>query len=157
RCSCWRSRYAARVARAAGLVDGRSGRCGVAFCAWCHTWSFPAWRLGWSVCCRSCGTTAAAVAGRDGDDGRARRLRCVPPRPPRRPPGFPQGVTGTSAGMATGDATSPSVRAPGIVLGVGLGGFVDGILLHQLLQWHHMLTGTDTDNVGIPSYDPTTV
>lgn len=31
-------------------------------------------------------------------------------------------------------------RAPGILLGVGLGGFVDGILLHQILQWHHMLT-----------------
>jgi uncharacterized membrane protein len=31
-------------------------------------------------------------------------------------------------------------RAPGILLGIGLGGFVDGIVLHQLLQWHHMLT-----------------
>jgi uncharacterized membrane protein len=31
---------------------------------------------------------------------------------------------------------------PGFVLGVGLGGFVDGIVLHQVLQWHHMLTGT---------------
>ncbi len=30
----------------------------------------------------------------------------------------------------------------GILLGVGLGGFVDGILLHQILQWHHMLTST---------------
>jgi uncharacterized membrane protein len=30
--------------------------------------------------------------------------------------------------------------APGVVLGIGLGGFVDGILLHQILQWHHMLT-----------------
>ncbi|MBD2412025.1 hypothetical protein FACHB389_13995 [Nostoc calcicola FACHB-389] len=28
----------------------------------------------------------------------------------------------------------------GIVLGLGLGGFIDGILLHQLLQWHHMLS-----------------
>jgi len=27
-------------------------------------------------------------------------------------------------------------------MGLGLGGFVDGILLHQILQWHHMLTGT---------------
>ena len=26
-------------------------------------------------------------------------------------------------------------------MGIGLGGFVDGILLHQILQWHHMLTG----------------
>lgn len=30
--------------------------------------------------------------------------------------------------------------AAGIVIGVGLGGFVDGILLHQLLQWHNMLS-----------------
>jgi uncharacterized membrane protein len=30
----------------------------------------------------------------------------------------------------------------GILLGIGLGGFVDGIVLHQLLQWHHMLTST---------------
>jgi len=26
------------------------------------------------------------------------------------------------------------------VLGLGLGGFFDGIVLHQLLQWHHMLS-----------------
>jgi uncharacterized membrane protein len=32
---------------------------------------------------------------------------------------------------------------PGLLLGVGLGGFVDGIVLHQILQWHHMLTATD--------------
>jgi uncharacterized membrane protein len=31
-------------------------------------------------------------------------------------------------------------RAPGLLL--GLGGFVDGILLHQILQWHHMLSDT---------------
>ncbi len=35
---------------------------------------------------------------------------------------------------------APGITAPGIVLGVGLGGFVDGIVLHQILQWHHMLT-----------------
>jgi uncharacterized membrane protein len=33
-------------------------------------------------------------------------------------------------------------RLPGILLGIGLGGFVDGILLHQILQWHHMLSDT---------------
>ena len=27
-------------------------------------------------------------------------------------------------------------------MGIGLGGFIDGILLHQVLQWHHMLTDT---------------
>ena len=31
--------------------------------------------------------------------------------------------------------------AAGILFGLGLGGFVDGIVLHQLLQWHHMLSG----------------
>ena len=30
--------------------------------------------------------------------------------------------------------------AAGILLGLGLGGFFDGILLHQVLQWHHMVT-----------------
>lgn len=28
----------------------------------------------------------------------------------------------------------------GILFGLGLGGFFDGIVLHQVLQWHHMLT-----------------
>ena len=27
---------------------------------------------------------------------------------------------------------------PAFVLGVGLGAFVDGIVFHQILQWHHM-------------------
>lgn len=39
------------------------------------------------------------------------------------------------------DATAPP-RAPAFLAGIGLGGFVDGIVLHQILQWHHMLTGT---------------
>jgi uncharacterized membrane protein len=27
-----------------------------------------------------------------------------------------------------------------ILLGIGLGGFFDGIVLHQVLQWHHMVS-----------------
>lgn len=49
------------------------------------------------------------------------------------------------------------LAAPGMVLGAGLGGFVDGILLHQVLQWHHLLSSTDTDNVGIPHQPTNTV
>jgi uncharacterized membrane protein len=37
------------------------------------------------------------------------------------------------------DQTLP-VQLPGVMLGVGLGGFFDGIFLHQLLQWHHMFS-----------------
>lgn len=29
---------------------------------------------------------------------------------------------------------------PTLVVGIGLGGFFDGILLHQILQWHHLLS-----------------
>jgi uncharacterized membrane protein len=29
---------------------------------------------------------------------------------------------------------------PSLLLGIGLGGFIDGIVLHQILQWHHILT-----------------
>jgi uncharacterized membrane protein len=32
------------------------------------------------------------------------------------------------------------VIAPGLVIGAGLGGFVDGIVFHQILQWHGMLS-----------------
>lgn len=33
-----------------------------------------------------------------------------------------------------------AIISSGILLGAGLGGFVDGILLHQILQWHNMLS-----------------
>jgi uncharacterized membrane protein len=35
-------------------------------------------------------------------------------------------------------ATFPT--SAGILFGLGLGGFFDGIVLHQVLQWHHMLS-----------------
>ena len=35
-----------------------------------------------------------------------------------------------------------AVAGPGVLLGLGLGGFVDGIVLHQLLQWHHLISST---------------
>lgn len=41
----------------------------------------------------------------------------------------------TSAGSGR---TFPT--AAGIFLGLGIGGFFDGIVLHQVLQWHHLLT-----------------
>jgi uncharacterized membrane protein len=50
-----------------------------------------------------------------------------------------------------------SLRLPGTVLGLGLGGFLDGILLHQVLQWHHMLSNTGQDNLGLRAYPVDTV
>ncbi len=38
--------------------------------------------------------------------------------------------------MSTDEATGG--RTAAIVLGLGLGGFVDGILLHQIAHWHNM-------------------
>lgn len=31
--------------------------------------------------------------------------------------------------------------AAGLLLGAGMGGFVDGIVFHQMLQWHNMVSG----------------
>jgi uncharacterized membrane protein len=42
--------------------------------------------------------------------------------------------------MADSANRSPLIAA-GIVMGAGLGGFADGIVLHQILQWHNMLSG----------------
>lgn len=43
------------------------------------------------------------------------------------------------ATTAKRSTTTPSA-APGLLLGLGLGGFVDGIVLHEILQWHHILS-----------------
>jgi uncharacterized membrane protein len=42
--------------------------------------------------------------------------------------------------MALSYTTKQPITA-GLLLGIGLGGFFDGIVLHQLLQWHHMVSG----------------
>lgn len=63
-------------------------------------------------------------------------------------------MTGTRARRRT---TVDPLQAPGLLLGIGLGGFVDGIVLHQVLQWHHMLSTTDRDHVGIPAFPVDTV
>ena len=36
--------------------------------------------------------------------------------------------------------SSKQTRTAGLLLGLGLGGFVDGIALHQIAQWHNMLS-----------------
>jgi uncharacterized membrane protein len=42
--------------------------------------------------------------------------------------------------MMSETTTARPITAPAVMLGVGLGGLFDGIVLHQILQWHHMLT-----------------
>jgi len=37
-------------------------------------------------------------------------------------------------------------RAAGLLLGIGLGGFVDGIALHQIAHWHNMLSSVVPPN-----------
>ncbi len=48
---------------------------------------------------------------------------------------------GTEAALGTAGRRPP--RASGLLLGLGLGGFVDGIVLHQILQWHHMVSSVE--------------
>lgn len=51
-------------------------------------------------------------------------------------------------------ASGTRVRGPlgtaGLLLGVAMGGFLDGILLHQVLQWHHLLSAVDSPAVQDP-------
>lgn len=45
--------------------------------------------------------------------------------------------------MSSQHVSVPGHRSPNVaagVLGFALGGFLDGILLHQVLQWHHLLS-----------------
>ena len=57
-----------------------------------------------------------------------------------RPAAPHSGAQGRQPGAASDRAPS---AVPGLLLGLGLGGFIDGIVLHQILQWHHMLSGTN--------------
>jgi uncharacterized membrane protein len=54
----------------------------------------------------------------------------------------PSSAGSAFSAVASGRRPDRAPRAPGFVLGLGLGGLIDGVVLHQILQWHHMLTGT---------------
>jgi uncharacterized membrane protein len=54
--------------------------------------------------------------------------------------------TGTAAPVPTSARPESARRrempskVSGLLYGLGLGGFLDGIVLHQILQWHHMVS-----------------
>jgi uncharacterized membrane protein len=48
----------------------------------------------------------------------------------------------TERGEVSNDSASPS-KWSGLLYGLGFGGFIDGIVLHQPLQWHHMVSDVD--------------
>src|SRR4051812_34845106 len=56
--------------------------------------------------------------------------------------------------MADHTDSSPVQRGPliaaGVLIGAGMGGFVDGIVFHQILQYHNMLSARipPTDLIG---------
>ena len=58
-------------------------------------------------------------------------------------------------GAARKDGVFPI--AAGILFGLGLGGFFDGIVLHQVLQWHHMLTSAGYPADSVPNLEINTL
>jgi uncharacterized membrane protein len=50
-----------------------------------------------------------------------------------------------------------TLTVPGVLLGVGLGGFIDGILLHQILQWHHMATSAGASASSVDGLETNTL
>jgi uncharacterized membrane protein len=47
---------------------------------------------------------------------------------------------GRSAGSLERQPDRRRLIAAAVLLGLGLGGFFDGIVFHQILQWHHMVS-----------------
>jgi uncharacterized membrane protein len=61
--------------------------------------------------------------------------------------GRPSAASASAFAEAGRDEAGPHFPvASGILLGLGIGGFFDGIVLHQLLQWHHLLS-----HAGVPA------
>ncbi len=52
--------------------------------------------------------------------------------------------------FAPAPAPPAARRVATLALGFALGGFFDGILLHQVLQWHHLLSGIDAPALADP-------
>jgi uncharacterized membrane protein len=55
------------------------------------------------------------------------------------------------------DNASPTFpNSAGVMFGLGLGGFFDGVVLHQLLQWHQMLSSwfppTTIENIKLNTF-----
>ncbi len=46
----------------------------------------------------------------------------------------------TSANLEAVPLTPVPLSTASIILGIGMGGLIDGIILHQILQWHEMLS-----------------
>jgi uncharacterized membrane protein len=67
----------------------------------------------------------------------------------RNPPGAsPQQRTALCARDGAQAASSRALASwGGMLLGIGLGGFFDGIVFHQLRQWHHLLSSVTADPV----------
>lgn len=66
------------------------------------------------------------------------------------PPAFKERAMGdTLRRDEVPDRTLP--LSAGTQFGLGLGGFFDGIVLHQVLQWHHMLTSAGFPASDLPS------
>ncbi len=63
----------------------------------------------------------------------------MPPEHTGVPAGYNRPVTSHRSDGSTSVRLPPS-RAAGLLYGLGFGGFVDGIVLHQILQWHHMVS-----------------
>ena len=49
--------------------------------------------------------------------------------------------------VTSGRGEAHRLRRAGFVLGFAFGGFFDGILLHQVLQWHHLLSLVEAESV----------
>ena len=55
-------------------------------------------------------------------------------------------VSSAEAGYRGDMVNAKPSLLPGLLFGLGLGGFVDGIVLHEILQWHHMISGAESSN-----------
>lgn len=56
-----------------------------------------------------------------------------------------QSTQNTQSDPGAGTVRTAPSRGPALLLGLGLGGFIDGIVIHQMLQWHHMVSDTRHD------------
>ncbi len=94
--------------------------------------------MSWSAH-RRCDVTTAGERSCQAGTARRRRGR----QPAVRTDAEKAAVTATTGSPDGRAVNARASRVPSLLLGLGSGGFIDGIVLHQILQWHHMVSATE--------------
>lgn len=62
------------------------------------------------------------------------------------------GRAGLKSSDTTRNGSTGRIAVPAILIGVGLGAMLEGVVFHQLLQWHHLMSDAGDARIGLAPF-----